>query len=117
MKIRNGFVTNSSSASFLVSRKPGAKKLTVTLSVDLSENLNRDSILKTEEDVDNFLSYYKNYEEYREVILEEIRSGKEVLLAGAHSSDTGALALIYTNGILDFDYDPKEYKQLSDLWY
>lgn len=119
MKIRNGFVSNSSSSSFIISaEKSKEKKFKIFIEMDISNLI--DLIVTTEEELkDAFieqysLSYYFKEEdtpfldvledegllEEYEQCLEELKQGKEVIFLSASSDDyEGASQYIHYNGL------------------
>ena len=110
MKIRNGFVSNSSSSSFIVASKKGSK-VKLTLEVDLAEY--GDKIETIEQLNEYFITerYQKNIEDmiskdgyeaerYNKCV-KAIKEDKVVLL-GSFSSDGGALdQFLCEHGISD----------------
>lgn len=95
MKIRSGFVSNSSSSSFIVAVKKGKKaKVKLELEVDLADYSN--TTLSNKEDV---LAYLKDHYGYEKgdfndnyvvkiytTIMEYINNGDEIIV-GSFSSD------------------------------
>lgn len=96
MKIRSGFVSNSSSSSFVVAVKKGkTSKVTLELEVDLTDYSRK--ILSNKDDV---LKYMKDYYDYEEdessnedyvnttykTLMEHINNGNEVIV-GDFSSE------------------------------
>lgn len=92
MKIRNGFVSNSSSSSFVVATT-GNTQFQITIDVDLKEYV--DHTIKNEEELKKiFINDYgyreedlKNDKEYQKC-LNAIKNGKTILL-GHFSDDCG----------------------------
>jgi hypothetical protein len=93
MKIRNGFVSNSSSSSFMVSFKPKENpkgKITIKMDVDLC---NMGMTIRTIKELDKYWEeqYCNDYmymvKEY-DKLKKEIQSGKYVIV-GSFSSDSG----------------------------
>jgi hypothetical protein len=89
MKIRNGFVSNSSSSSFVVSAPPNVP-LKIKIEVDIEQYAN--DTLKTLNDVKKYIEEQwgdvsKNLEEYDE-LKAEIEKGNWVYV-GSFSSDSG----------------------------
>ena len=118
MKIRTGFVSNSSSSSFIVAYDRELPKVTVKVSLDsLIEH-----VLKTKEDLDSFFmeeyaygedsleellegdSYYKeNYED----MLKAIEAGKTVGVGTASNEDCdNPLGMyLYQRGFSDVEFE------------
>jgi hypothetical protein len=101
MKIREGFVSNSSSSSFIFSRKPGTPA-TLTVEINLAEYA---KIYRTWEEVKKF--YAERYEEgweedhAREIakIKAALDRGEEVLIGKVYSDGGGAEVMILTEGL------------------
>ena len=118
MKKRYGFVSNSSSSSFILPVKSEDQKITITLSVDELEDMfeadDYDSssikgVLKTKEDVDNYMirQFGENFMEYLEEdgydneykqMLEMVESGQTVLVGRIMYGDSFLYNLVKKMG-------------------
>jgi hypothetical protein len=105
MKIRKGYVSNSSTSSFIVSiPKDKESHFVITIPVNLESYV--DNIINTKEELDEeFKGRFKygdiEYEEklYNEC-LEAINKGERVLLGGfANDSNNSVENFLYYNGI------------------
>lgn len=92
MKIRNGFISNSSSSSFIIGVKNGETKITIPIEVDLKKY---GKVIKTKEELaEYFVDRYgeallldeKHVLELYTKSLETIKSGK-MIIVGDFSSD------------------------------
>jgi hypothetical protein len=97
MKIRNGFVSNSSSSSFIVAVDKGQRgKFTLTLEVDLEKYLERR--LSSLEDLGKYIKEW-NKENY-EQIKSEIEKGRDILVGSfASDNDDAVEVLLCESGI------------------
>lgn len=92
MKIRSGFVSNSSSSSFIVAVTPNKTKISITIEVDLEKYSNK--ILINEKQVlEYFESWYGDLthqyvKNLYEAAIKAIKEGKHVLV-GSFANDTG----------------------------
>jgi hypothetical protein len=89
MKIRTGFVSNSSSSSFLIAVRPGSTGCKIVIEVDLSQYASRQ--LRTLEDLEEYnRSYYDGdmSEDDFYACRKAIEEGK-IVLAGSFSNDSG----------------------------
>lgn len=102
-KIRNGFVSNSSSSSFIISTDAKNLKATISIEVDLYQFIDTDGIITTEEQLREFYKeHYWAFDEgenniygYKEC-LEEIKNGKTVYMLTVGSEDGSEIgALLY----------------------
>jgi hypothetical protein len=107
-KIRRGFVSNSSSSSFIIAGDPNNLKLTVTL--DLEELID-DEISNKEELDEAFLDRWDYYETIEELLKDSenlsesyyeclgfIKMGKKVYFGSMSSDDEGVSSYVYQNG-------------------
>ena len=105
MKIRSGFVSNSSSSSFIVA---GADDLTVTIKINLKQFVQY--TFKTKEDILKYYDYNCGYESEEEVIkynkkeyqnmLKAIEDGKTVYIGSVSSeSDNGEEVFLLYGGL------------------
>lgn len=91
MKVRKGFVSNSSSSSFVIAvdSEEDIKNLKITVEVDLTNYIDDypSGILKTKEDVMKYAE--ENYLSEKDVkeMLDVIKRGK-VVIAGSFASDS-----------------------------
>lgn len=103
MKIRSGFVSNSSSSSFIVATDDEQGHVELVIKVNLS---NYGEVLKTKEEVDAY--FYERWGQYDEsewvkeklhTCLDAIARGK-VIIAGDFTDDSdGEEAFLCNNGI------------------
>lgn len=109
MKIRNGFVSNSSSSSFIVSTKDGKTTVTMPITFDLTEY---GETIKTKK---SLLKYFKDHydlkseddilkDEYAsddyKVMLKAIENGETVIVGSFSNEGCGSLdAFLCDNGI------------------
>jgi len=86
MKIRSGFVSNSSSSSFIVAAGKNPAKVSITLEVDLEKYVQR--TLNTEEEVLDYLVMEHGEERKSRILdcLQAIREGNRILV-GDFSSE------------------------------
>lgn len=113
MKIRNGFVSNSSSSSFIVSvDKVKGGKFKISLDVDLANFA--DKKISSLEDLDKYPSEYPldaewDKETYEEIKL-EIEKGRDVLIGSfASDNDNTIEQLLCEKGI------PKDVEEWSGI--
>lgn len=111
MKIRQGFVSNSSSSSFVIASKD--KHPRITLTVNISKEV--DYIIKTVEELDECFMEKYCYEETLEEFFKEddwqkekynkmkkaIEEGKIVYIGSWNSDDCGIGEYFYNNGMGD----------------
>ena len=77
MKIRNGFVSNSSSSSFVISVEDESKaKAKISLIVDFKDYARY--VIKNETDLDNWIKEHHGYESRQELLLNENWASDEV---------------------------------------
>lgn len=126
MKLRNGFVSNSSSSSFIVAVKGKNAKATMTIEIDLEDY--GDTLLTKEEVLEYFKNYYGHDSEeeilaekykakhYKEM-LKEIESGNRIILGEfSDESDNGLEQYLCDHGINDIKSDTVKVIQ-SDAGY
>ena len=81
MKIRTGFVSNSSSSSFIVAAKKGKTKVKLELEVDLADYLDGDPITTVEE----LIRFYKDEFDYDATDLDndaDFKASKKAIQSG-----------------------------------
>jgi hypothetical protein len=90
MKCRNGFVSNSSSSSFIVASNPKKTKFKILVEVDLNEYV--DNTITTMEELDAHKKKEEEYGEFDEAQYKKcakaIKAGKTVFF-GSFSTDDG----------------------------
>lgn len=112
MKTRHGFVSNSSSSSFIVGVKNGETKITIPIEVDLSKYHSK--IIKTKDELDDYFIDYYGYKTLKELlendncVLElynkslDILNKGETVIAGDFASDGDPLeAFLCENGFTE----------------
>lgn len=114
MKIRTGFVSNSSSSSFVVAVEGDVSEVVFTLKTDLEKYTRwRGGIAATKDELDKLILDEYEYDNLDELLKEEycrevyndaltaISNGKKVLfgLVGNDDYDDPVETLIYNNGI------------------
>lgn len=109
MKIRSGFVSNSSSSSFIVAVEGENTKTTLTVEVDLADFARYDGgVCRTKEEVkEAFLDRYGAEEMLDEdamaplynVCLAAIEDGKTVIIGDFDSQTEGIEAYLCNNGL------------------
>lgn len=119
-KIRTGFVSNSSSSSFIVAGKKGENKVKITLEVDLKELSSR--VVETIEELNSAIIYEYGYGERNTVeevldedwfdkdkyerLVKEIESGNAVYFGTVSTEDYGVSeTYIANNGFGDLGPD------------
>lgn len=105
-KIRMGFVSNSSSSSFIVSGKRGENKVKITLEVDLKDLSSR--VVETIEELNSAIIYEYGYGERNTVeeVLDEDWFDKdryEQLVKEIESGNT-----VYFGTVSTEDYQPEQ---------
>jgi hypothetical protein len=109
MKTRNGFVSNSSSSSFMLASNKDADDIEMTLTLKTKLNNLLEMTIKTKEDL---LDYYKElgFETEADIIREEfmlddykaclkaIKAGKKVHVVSISSDGTPLEAALYDSG-------------------
>jgi hypothetical protein len=108
MKIRSGFVSNSSSSSFIISSKND--KLTLTLTLQISEIV--DKVIANKEELDEYFLYEYGYNQTLEELLEEeyykekynvcmnaLKEGGKLYFGDVSNEDYDSIgSFIYQNG-------------------
>ena len=106
MKIRNGFVSNSSSSSFIVAVDKNRKLDKVRIVVDVGLDKIKETVLETEGDLicyceDIFgclVSELKDDElDQYEYFLNKINNGKKLIVCCVSSDEGGIEEMIYSN--------------------
>jgi hypothetical protein len=64
MKTRNGFVSNSSSSSFIIAAESEMQEIQITIKANLKDLIQE--TIKTEEDIKNYIEDYWGYSTYEE---------------------------------------------------
>ena len=109
MKTRHGFVSNSSSSSFVVAVKPGKDEVKVAFS--LSELA--DTEIKTVEELDHWRAEWDEedneyYKDIYESCLKALKAGKIILMGSFHSTgDDGISTMLYDRGGLKDEEMPE----------
>ena len=112
MKIRKGFVSNSSSSSFIISTKnPNKLKVKLEIEVDLNEfideygNDDKRTIFKTEQDLKKYYAYNYGYvdsdfdnKEYQNC-LSEIKKGNSIIILSCSNENGSLEGFLCDNGI------------------
>jgi len=106
MKVRNGFVSNSSSSSFVVALDPKKTKIKIEIEVDL-ETYAHKQITTLEEVEEHFKeedTYGKRDEERYKVFLKAIKEGKTVFVGSFSDDGDDAIGTMLCNrGLEDKD--------------
>jgi len=116
MKIRSGFISNSSSSSFMLGLKGSPAKVKLCIEVDVQEY---GSLISTEEELeDYYLDEYGSYGSTVDQLLandeylsktynaakEHIKGGNSVLIGTVSNDDSPIENLLYCNGFPESDY-------------
>jgi hypothetical protein len=102
MKIRKGFVSNSSSSSFIVAVDPSVNPkgcVTIQVEVELSD---MGRTLRNEQEVIKYCKehYYSDDNEYKEKMLSTVKEGKFVIIGEfASDSDDVVERMLCDNGL------------------
>jgi len=111
MKIRDGFVSNSSSSSFILSANKTTKNFKTKIIVDIKDYIT--TTIKTENDIIKYFNeyYYGKIENYNELdnyskkiynkIKKELNNNK-IVLTGTFSSDGDSIEQFLYNNPLSF---------------
>lgn len=107
MKIRNGFVSNSSSSSFLISHQDNQadQKIEITVKMSLSQIVETE--IKTEDELIEHLNDSGWYETKEELIhsptykkcMKEIKEGRVVSVCCVSNEEGGVEQCLYDQGI------------------
>lgn len=110
MKTRTGFISNSSSSSFIVGLKNGQTKITISIEVDLKKYSTK--TIKTKEELDEYFIDQYGYKTIRALLLDdkylcelydkivESIQKRETILIGNFESDGDPLeSFLCDNGI------------------
>lgn len=104
MKIRNGFVSNSSSSSFIIAA-PASEKPSIKVEIDLARAV--DTVISTEEELRKYISnrWCSDWEEEEDVMvlfsksLEQINNGNSIYILNACNDGDGIEQFLYENGL------------------
>ena len=114
MKIRNGFVSNSISSSFIVGVNDDYKNATVTIVlkkklIDLASN-----IIKNKKDLLSYFkdNYYENDEVYVARMLKELETYGTLMVIETSDEDSDIVSNILYNSI-DYNYNVDDSIQFS----
>ena len=126
MKIRTGFVSNSSSSSFVVATKADKKELKIQVELTLDHLVNK--VIKTEKQWEEYCLENYGFETLQELFedkyyspkylggLNEIKAGKTLLVGScsneSYDDETGAEMYLFNNGLKELN--PKKFKVIED---
>jgi hypothetical protein len=129
MKIRTGFVSNSSSSSFIVATKADKKDFKITVELTLDHLV--DKVIKTEARWQEHCVECGCFETLQELLddsysgpkylkgLNEIKAGKTLLVGScsneSYDDETGAEMYLFNNGLKGLN--PKKFKVIEDPQY
>lgn len=120
MKIRTGFVSNSSSSSFVLSRDPKEKDTTISLTVSIKLSEIQEHCIKTEKALREWIDdYYGDGDDYGEELfkkcLKEIENGQHILVGSvANDSDNPVEVMLYETGFRRVLKENKGIKVIED---
>lgn len=119
MKIRQGFVSNSSSSSFILSRTNNDEDVTASISINLM-SLIKKRIRTMQELFDWANEYYEGDEDEKKRMMPKyekmIQEGKEIIIGHCSNEDDDPISLaIFDNGLRSVKFSDRSIKIIDDV--